>query len=283
MNGKPVAGNGKRTQPPLPASWNLAIRPQIRIMTKTLKHALFIAFILALPAWSGIQAQDDTFNWSQRMSGGQVLSVKGIVGEIRAAPASGNQVEVVARKHGDSRDFEEVAIEVEEVDDGIVICAVYGSWNHGRGHCHPDHRNRDDDWERRDRRHNSIDVEVEYEVRIPAGVEFHGGMVSGDIDARDLRSQVEASTVSGDIFVSTSEMARANTVSGDITLWFPRDFGAGLRFSSLSGDLNSDFQLTLEGRQRRAWVGSNIRGTIGSGGRELNVRTVSGNLDLRSR
>ena len=215
-----------------------------------------------------------------------------------------HQVEVVARKRGDTRDFQEVAIEVEELDDGFVICAVYGSWNHGKGHCHPDHRDRDDDWERRGRRHNSIDVEVDYEVRIPAGVDFHGGMVSGGIEARDLRSDVEANTVSGDIFVSTSEMAWANTVSGDIememgsldwdemdlntvsgdiTLWLPRDFAADLHFSSLSGDMNSDFQLTLEGGQRRSWVGSNIRGTIGGGGRDLNVRTVSGNLDLRRR
>jgi len=26
----------------------------------------------------------------------------------------------------------------------IIICAVYGSWNHGEGRCHPDHRGRDD-------------------------------------------------------------------------------------------------------------------------------------------
>lgn len=273
-------------------------------MKKTMKRMLSTAFLLALPAWGGLQAQNDSFDWSQRMTRGQVLTVKGIVGEIRAVPSSGDQVEVVARKDGDRRDFQEVAIEVEEVDDGFVICAVYGSWNHGRGHCQPDHRDRDDDWERQDRRHHSIDVEVDYEVRIPAGVTFHGGMVSGDIEVRNLQSEVEASTVNGDIFVSTSEMAWANTVSGDIememgslawdemdlntvsgdiTLWLPNDFGAEVEFKSVSGDLRSDFDLTLRGRQARRWIGSNIRGTIGDGGRELNVHTVSGNLDLRRR
>jgi len=271
-------------------------------MNRTVKHALLAAALLALPAWGGVQSQADTFDWSQRMSQGDVLRVKGIVGEIRATLAPGNEVEVVARKHGDSGDFQEVAIEVEEMDDGYVICAVYGSWRHGQGRCHPDHRNRDDDRDDRRNRHNNIDVEVEYEVRVPAGVEFHGGMVSGGIQVRDLRSDVDLSTVNGDIYASTSGRAWANTVSGDIevemgslawdemdyntvsgdiTLWLPHDFGADLRFNSISGDLRSDFDLILQGRQNRRWVGSNIRGTIGDGGRDLNVQTVSGNLDLR--
>lgn len=256
--------------------------------------------LMAIPGGNDLQAQG-TFEWSNRMSQGQVLEVKGIVGEIHAVLASGNEAEVVARKRGSRGDFEEVAIEVEQLDDGFIICAVYGAWNHGEGHCLPNRRDRRDE-DRGRHRNNSIDVEVEFEVRVPAGVEFQGHMVSGDIEVNDLRSEVEVNTVNGDIFISTSEMAQANTVSGnieidmgvfgpedlefntvsgDITLWLPADFDADIRFSSLSGDLDSDFDLNIRNRRERRWIGSNIRGTIGDGGRELYFHTISGDVELR--
>ena len=46
---------------------------------------------------------------------------------------------------------------------------------------------------------------------MPAGIEFQGNMVSGGIQVEDLRSQVDVSTVAGDIFVSSSEMVWANS------------------------------------------------------------------------
>lgn len=269
-------------------------------MFRTAAGAFALVALGASLGMGGLTAQEDTFDWSGVMTAGQALTVKGIVGKIRAVPTSGDRAEVVARKRGSRGDFEEVAIEVEEVRDGFIICAVYGSWRHGTGHCQPDHRDREDEGRRH--RHENIDVDVEYEVRVPAGVTFEGGMVSGDIDVRDLRSPVEANTVNGDIFVSTTETAWANTVSGDIeiemgsldwddmdfntvsgdiTLWLPEDLGADIRFQSISGDLDTDFDLTLRGRQGRRWIGSDIRGTIGGGGRDLSFHTVSGNVDLR--
>jgi hypothetical protein len=272
---------------------------EMRMMFRKMALTVMGLALLAVAGADGLSAQD-TFEWSQRMSDGQVLKVRGISGEIRAVLASGSEAQLFARKKGDRDDFEEVAVEVEEIRDGYVICAVYGSWNHGEGHCHPDHNDRDD--HDRDRRRNrSIDVEVEYEVRIPAGVEFDGGMINGEIEARDLRSEVEVHTVNGDIFVSTSEAAWANTVSGDIelemgsfdweemefntvsgdiTLWLPDNFSSDVRFSSLSGDLDTEFDLTMRNRNNRRWIGSDIRGTIGDGGRDLYIHTISGNADL---
>lgn len=269
-------------------------------MFRKIASAGLAVVLMAVPSGPGLLAQSDTFQWSNRMTQGQVLEVKGIVGSIRAVLASGSEAEVVARKKGHSGDFDEVAIEVEETSDGFVVCAVYGSWNHGEGHCLPGDRNRD-----RDRnRHNDvdIDVDVEFEVRVPAGVEFNGGMVSGGIEVEGLRSEVDVSTVTGDIFVSSTAMVWANsvsgdieiemgnfdwddmefsTVSGDITLWLPEDFAADVEFNSLSGDLTTDFDLTVRSRRNRRWIGTDIEGTIGGGGRELAINTVSGDLELR--
>jgi hypothetical protein len=270
-----------------------------------LRRTLLVAGLWAASALTAgpILGQSDTFEWSGTMSSGQTLEVKGIVGNIRAVLATGNRAEVFARKRGDSEDFTEVAVEVAEAGNLIVVCAVYGSWNHGQGRCHPDYR--DDRSEDRNRRRNvDIDVEVEYEVRVPAGVDFEGTLVSGGIEAQGLESDVRVNTVEGTISVVTTGRAWANsvsgdieiemgdfsggdldfhTVSGDITLWLPSDFSADVDFSSLSGDFESDFDLLMRGSRTRQWVGSKIQGTIGGGGRDLSINTISGNVELRRR
>ena len=258
--------------------------------------------LMAVPA-GPLQAQSDTFEWSGRMSSGQTLQVKGIVGDIHVTLASGDRAEVVAHKRGGEDDFHQVAIEMAEDGDRIVICAVYGSWNHGEGRCHPDHDGRHDD-DRGRHRKVDMDVDVDYEVRLPAGVEFEGMIVSGDIRAEGLRSDVSVNTVDGGISVVTTGRAWANTVSGDIeiemsdfgggeldfntvsgdiTLWLPSDFSADVEFSSLSGDFDTDFDMDIRSKKDR-WIGSHIRGTIGGGGRDLSINTVSGDVELlRSR
>jgi hypothetical protein len=246
----------------------------------------------------GIQAQDASFRWQNDMRPGQVLEVRGIVGDIRAEPATGGRAEVVAEKHGRSRDFGDVEIRVEESRGGYVVCAVYHARDRQATGC-DDH----DDGDRDRGRRRSIDVEVDYVVRVPVGVEFKAALVSGDIEARGLRSLVRANTVSGDIDVSTTEKAWANTVSGsidvemgssewsdlefrtvsgDITLWLPAGLETDVDFQSLTGDIDSDFDITLVGRQKRSWIGSNVEGYIGDKGRRsLTFNTVSGDVRLR--
>jgi hypothetical protein len=232
------------------------------------------------------------------MRPGQVLEVQGIVGEVIAEYTDGTTAEVVAVKEGREADFDEVEIRVVEEREGYTICAVYHAHAARGTGCDNNH----DDDDRGERQH-SIDVEVDYVVRVPAGVDFHGSMVSGDVRADDLRSDVHANTVNGDINVSTTETAWANTVSGsmdiemgatdwrelefhtvsgDITLWLPVGIDTDVDFGSLSGDLDSDFDITMTGRQSRRWVGSEVEGHIGSRGeRSLSLNTVSGDVRLR--
>lgn len=256
--------------------------------------------LLAAPS-SPVRAQDDTFEWSGPMSSGQTLEVRGIVGTIRTTLASGNQAQVVARKRGESDDFHQVAVEMAEDGNRIIICAVYGEWKHGEDRCHPDHKNRDDPDDRRNR-NVDMDVSVDYEVQLPSGVELDAALVSGDIEAEGLQSDVSVSTVDGTISVVTTGRAWANsvsgdidirmgefgggdldfnTVSGDITLWLPSDFTADVEFSSLSGDFESDFEMEIRNKRERRWVGSKVEGKIGGGGRDLSFHTISGDVELR--
>lgn len=270
----------------------------MRAKTATLAGAA-LAVLLGAPGPG--TAQDDTFEWSGSLAPGRTLDVSSVSGDVRATPASGDVAEVVARKRGDRDDFDDVRIVVEEEADGVAICAIWHARHRERLTCHGrdgDRDHRDDDHDRHD-----IDVSVDFEVRLPAGVDFDGSTVSGDVDVRDVRSRVEASTVSGHVFVSTSETAwgstvsgdieldmgsmdwddlRLSTVSGDITLWLPEGIGTEVEFESISGDFDSDFPVTVRRRDDR-FVGMEFEGTLGDGSRDLTLKTVSGDVRLRRR
>jgi hypothetical protein len=257
------------------------------------------ALMIAALAGQGLAGQENPLRWSGEMSAGQTLEVRGITGSIRAEAASGMTASVVAEKRGDDDDFGRVLIRVEEVRGGIVVCALYNERNFDRDGC-DGHSSGDQDHS--DHNDGSIDVSVEYVVMLPAGVELVGKMVTGDIEAEDVRSDVDANTVTGDITISTSGIARANTVSGDIditmegtdwddmhfntvsgdiTLRLPADIDTEVDFNSLSGDIDTDFDLQVRGRDEGRWIGTEVKGRIGSGGRSLSVNTVSGDLEIR--
>lgn len=241
-----------------------------------------------------LSAQRDDFRWSGRVAQGKEIEVVGVVGDIRALPASGGQVEVVAEMR-EGR----LPVRVVEHEDGVTLCVFYPGQRQSEG--------------RRDGRcgltgnTGNNPPRVDFTVRVPAGVRFAGRSVTGDVRAQGLRSPVTASTVSGSVDVQTSEEAEAGTVSGDVRvamgrlprtgslrfntvsgsvrLVLPADAGAQLRVNTVSGDVDSDFELRLNGRESgsRSFVrvGHNIRATIGRGGPDIEIRTVSGDVELR--
>lgn len=247
-------------------------------------------------------ASQEDFRWAGRLARGQQIEIRGIVGDIRAEPASGDQVEVVGRRSGD--DVHRVRIEVVEGEDGVVICAIYPA----RGGSYNGDRQRTDACD--DNNSGEVDAEdarVDFTVRVPAGVKFASRTVAGDVNATGLRGAVDVSTVSGDVTVSTTGTARAATVSGDVTATFGETDGEEMEFASvsgnvilrlagnvgaevsahtLSGEIESDFDLRVRGKDEddddgfQIEIGSAASGRIGGGGPELNVSTVSGDIRL---
>lgn len=252
---------------------------------------LSIATALCLAAATTVAAQD--FNWHGRIAQGKRLEVKGVNGDVRAVLASGAEASVNATKHSRHSDPDEVEIRVVESEDGITICAVYPTPSRAReeNNCEPGHRWRSST--------EDNDVTVDFEVRVPAGVEFDGKTVNGEMSAEGLKADVHASTVNGSVRVSTTglaeattvngsvyvEMGRANwanelefsTVNGGITLIMPGKLDTEVRANTVNGEIESDYPLTISGRfgPRR------VRGTIGAGGRTLNLSTVNGEIRLK--
>jgi DUF4097 and DUF4098 domain-containing protein YvlB len=247
----------------------------------------------ALAAAEPVAAQKEDFTWGGKLAAGKSIEIKGINGDVHAVAATGSEVSVTARKRARKSDPEDVKIEVIQHADGVTICAVYPT---------PDDARHQNECKAGDGGHMSTrnnDVRVDFTVHVPSGVEFVGRTVNGDVDAERLASNVDASTVNGSIAVSTSGFANASTVNGSInarmgtatwpesvefrtvnggiTIDVPQNLNADVRFSTVNGDIDSDFDVTVRGRlsQRR------MRGTIGSGGRDIFAETVNGSIRLR--
>ncbi len=274
-----------------------------------MKTAVFagLAAVAALATAPAVaRAQDaDHFNWHGALARGKTLEITGIAGSIRAEAASGSEVEVTAVKRGPADDRADIHIEVEQGDDGVTICAVYGEG----GGCHRSSRSHGHDNE----------ASVEFVARVPAGVDFSGSMVSGDVEATGLSGRVEANSVSGDVALHQvrgnatahsvsgeatldrvdGERVDANTVSGDIAFTGPiRPSGsyefrsvsgdltlrvegaldARVSLSTVSGDIESDFPITIGGGGRFGRRSMDF--TVGNGGARLELGTVSGDFRL---
>lgn len=237
-----------------------------------------------------LEAQD--FKWHSAMANGKTLEVRGVSGRVRATRATGSEAEVTAvKKAGRRGDPDDVEIKVVEDGNGVTICALY-----------PTRRSRQSDCQSggsRDENYRDTDVEVDFEVKVPAGVDFVGVTVNGDVYARDLPADAEVSTVNGDVEATAAGIVRGTTVNGSvtatmgktgwtgtlhfstvnggITVTFPADFDAEIDASTVNGSIDSDFPITVQGKMRR----NTFHGTIGKGGRRLELNTVNGSIELR--
>ena len=256
---------------------------------KKLAGAAMMALLMAGAA--DLKAQD--FDWSGQIQSGDVIEIEGVLGEIRAVAARGNEVEVraevIEHRRGNAEDIE---FEVIEHSGGVTICALYPTPRRARqdNECRPNGRSRNST--------NNIDVEVNFTVHVPAGVDFMGHTVNGDIDVNSVSGNVEVYTVNGSIDVSTSGYAEATTVNGDIDAvignanWdgmlefetvngsiaveLPDGIGADVSASTVNGAIDTDFPLTVRGRfsHRR------LSGSIGGGGERISLTTVNGSVSL---
>ncbi len=235
----------------------------------------------------------DQFRWTGRLAQGKSIEIKNINGDISAEPASGDELEVTAAKSAKRSDPSQVEIKVVEHPGGVTICAVYQSDDPSSPNtCEPG----------RSKGHMNVrnnDVKVAFKVRVPAGVNLLGRTVNGEISALELGGNIESTTVNGSINISTNGYAQASTVNGDITarlrdanwpgsidfktvngtinLDLPAATSSKVEATTLNGEIASDFPLTmLESTSRK-----HLSGTIGGGGREINLKTVNGSIHLK--
>jgi hypothetical protein len=241
----------------------------------------------------------EEFRWSGRVAPGKAIEIKGISGEIEATAGAG-EVEVVATKHSRRSDVSSVNIKVVEHPGGVTICAVYPTDDPNQTTaCEPSRGSVSDQNSSGRFNVKNNDVNVDFRVKVPAGVDLLARTVNGQINVDSLSSNVVTHTVNGSIKISTSGYAEARTVNGEIyaklgdanwtgslqfktvngaiNLDLPTSTSANVEASTFNGEITSDFTLTVLGKYGR----KKLTGTIGAGGRELFLKTLNGSINLR--
>ncbi len=246
---------------------------------------LILVIILGLCSLSRAQ-QKDTFHWTGKLAANQVVHIQNINGSIDAGGIAGDTIDISAVKSGADRD--KVRVEVVNTSEGILVCTVYpGGSCSSTGSSHE---------------HGDIHARVDYTVRVPRNLRFSATNVNGNVKADDMGRALKLTTVNGNVDASTSSWLSATTVNGSIKadmggadwdgklkittvngsihLTMPTDFSADVRFSSVHGNLTTDFALTAH-TSGFSFGPTKVEGTIGKGGRELDVSTVNGSLTIK--
>lgn len=275
-----------------------AVAPESSFPASALRTCARISLFLVMAAAMPLAAQRRAdFQWSGSLGAGGTVSVRNISGDVKVTPSTSGKIEVVGFKHGSGRGLDRVKANVEQTSRGVVVCVLYDDNDSCDNNNHSNSRGR---WNRDD---DCCNASIDFEVAVPANLLVDAGSVSGDVDVSGAHGDVRASSVSGnvvldhlhansisansvsgDVEVRVDELTGTgdftfHSVSGDVTLEVPRDFGADLSMTTVSGDIDSDFPITLgNGRMNRR----SMNARIGAGGRRLDVSTVSGDLKLKA-
>lgn len=105
---------------------------------------------------------------------------------------------------------------------------------------------------------------VDYTIFMPARSTLHLETISGNIEVRGLEGSIYAKSISG--FVDIDRATNA---------------AASLRLHSITGEIYTDFDLSLETNSTA--YSKTVRASIAGGGQELEAETISGNIFFRKK
>ena len=267
-----------------------------RMQTASIVGAALIA--LALPAhaqreYDRNSSYDSSFTSTHSIAAGGTIRVQNLNGSINVVASDNGATTVSAVKQWRRGDPSMVRILVEPGHNGVTVCAL---WDEEKS-CddHDRHTHHDDNGNR----HN--DVSVRFTVHVAKGVKVDLNTVNGSVDVQGATAAVDVETVNGRIEVATlggpvnartvngdvrasiehlvksSEPLELETVNGSVQLEAPGDLSADVDAETTNGGIETDFPLTIS----KGLIGRHVHGTVGQGGRQLQMHTTNGSVKLR--
>ena len=255
------------------ASWD----NQLCIVGTMLRGLILLAWIacMAFPA----HATDEKFLQTYPLAAGGSFALENVNGSVQVEGWSRDEVEVSAVKtaRSDSRDLEQVKIEVDHSHPGQV--AVHTRYPQGEG----------------------AEVAVEYHVRVPykillgsietvngsvtvRGVEGGGELrsVNGNVEVFDSSGRFSEKTTNGNLRLELHELMAGGpmnleTVNGSVVLGLPEGARADLKVLAMNGDFYSELPVTSAASKPAARA---FHAKLGTGGGEISVRTINGGIRL---
>jgi DUF4097 and DUF4098 domain-containing protein YvlB len=223
-----------------------------------------------------VLTQGPDFSWNGTVAQGKTLMVKNIIGDITVEASTGREASVTAvKREGRHGDAEDVEIRRLEDEDGVTFCVVYPHHDDD-GNCEMNSRHRGNrHWD-----HDQNDTEVNFTVRLPAGVKLSAGTVTGDVLATGMRADTDARSVSGDVSLRDVEatVVEATSVSGNIEL--SRINASEVGAETVSGDVEFSGEIRSRGEyDLKTLSGDVIMRIPRTAGAEISGATFSGDFD----
>ncbi len=109
----------------------------------------------------------------------------------------------------------------------------------------------------------------------------HIESISGDVTLSECEGPVHIELKSGNLDLNLAKISGNSDLdlkSGNIQLGLPSTARFAIDAQSLSGNINSDFELMVERKFARATA----RGNVNGGGPLVKIRNISGNVELRN-
>lgn len=221
----------------------------------------------------------------------RTLWLRNINGSITVTASEDQKVQIHAERTFKRSAADSVQIVTTESNGGLTVCAV---WPGRSTTCGPDGH-----FSTQGEMHGN-DVAVVFEVQLPQGVKLDASTVNGDVSVDGASAPVGVATVNGDVTVETASgpvsavtvngdahatihgfsepgNVKVTTVHGDAQVDLPSATDAVVDGHTVAGDISSDFPLTVTGK----FASHSLSGTLGKGGREIQITTVTGDVDLR--
>ncbi len=253
-------------------------------MTRRMTWVLTTAALLLAAATAGAGFKhEETFDQTYPMAATGRVSLDNVNGDVVVEVWDRAEVRVQAVRRADSRDaLDGLEVAVSARADAVQIDTKYPSsrgWFGGGNRTEVEYTLTVP----RSARIDNVDL-VNGTVRIQ-GVE--GGVaaesVNGRIEILAAAGSVQASTVNGGIEVQLTGLGSGHTVelesvNGAIELLVPAGVGADVEAETVNGRITNDFGIDV---RKGKWVGSDMRGTIGSGGARVKMETVNGRISLQ--
>jgi len=252
---------------------------------------LTVCLLIVLPAIAGTKSIDE----SRKASRDADVSIELIAGKVRVVAWNRDEVRVTGTINDRWEEFE---MSGDEDDISIEISPPEG-------------------------KHRNIELDADLEISVPAGVELtfesvssplslegltgraYIETVSGDVEVRSDLEELEIEAISGSVNIEATSRLQSvsveivsgkvtmtgdlhpsgdysfESVSGSITLYVPAGASADYEIETFSGSIDNDFGPRPE--KAEFLPSKSLSFSVGSGGADVVIETLSGTIRLKDR
>ena len=237
--------------------------------------AALLAVLAAAPAYAEVTQE---FHRTVPLSADGRVSVSNINGDVEITGWSKNDVQIDAVKSApDQQRLNEMQIEVNNSSDSVEIETKYPHRlvNNNPGSVHYTlHVPQKARLDKVDLVNGSLNVQK-------ISGEVSANLVNGKLRASDLAGTADLATVNGTVSANYESLNNVReitlkSVNGAIDLQLPQSANANVSASNINGGISTDFPLTVKGH----FGAKSMSGTLGSGGVQIELNNVNGNIHI---